>query len=249
MPSRLSLSGIRDHWRARALAHGASPRASWTDEAAIALEGRTLLPYISPDDCVLDCGCATGHTTALLAARRPCCSFTGVDYIPEMISAARRAHSAENLHFTDGNILNLRFPSSYFDVVLTTRVLCNLHDMDHQILGLMECARVLLPGGTLLLSEPTVDGLEGINRLRTDFGLSSIPVPDYNCYLDPAALSASVDDVLELIDIVHFSSSYFLLTRILKPLLSLGPAFNDWASTVPPVGTFGTQKMLVFRKH
>jgi hypothetical protein len=94
-----------------------------------------------------------------------------------------------------------------------------------------------------------VDGLEGINRLRTDFGLSSIPVPDYNCYLDPAALSASVDDVLELVDVIHFSSTYFLLTRLLKPLFSLPDSFNSFAATLPSLGEYGTQKLLVFRKQ
>ena len=65
---------------------------------------------------------------------------------------------------------------------------------------------------------------------------------------------------LELIELVNFASTYFVGTRVLKPLLAqalggkMDPAnpnaeWNRWFSTLPACGDYGTQKLFVFRKR
>jgi len=66
--------------------------------------------------------------------------------------------------------------------------------------------------------------------------------------------------MLELVSIVNFASSYYVGTRVLKPLLiqALGAQvaaadpnmhWNRWFSSLPAAGDYGTQKLLVLRKR
>jgi hypothetical protein len=61
-------------------------------------------------------------------------------------------------------------------------------------------------------------------------------------------------------DIVNFASTYYVGTRVLKPLLNqaLGSVvdvanpnmeWNRWFSQLPASGDYGTQKLFVFRKR
>ena len=65
---------------------------------------------------------------------------------------------------------------------------------------------------------------------------------------------------LELAELVNFASTYFVGTRLLKPLLAralggkMDPAnpnaeWNRWFSTLPACGDYGTQKLFVFHKR
>ena len=64
---------------------------------------------------------------------------------------------------------------------------------------------------------------------------------------------------LELVDLVNFSSTYYVATRVLKPLLAqaLGSKidvaspdseWNRFFSLLPSWGDYGTQKLFVFKK-
>jgi hypothetical protein len=64
----------------------------------------------------------------------------------------------------------------------------------------------------------------------------------------------------ELIQLVNFASTYYVGTRVLKPLLAeaLGGRvdvadpnlhWNEWWGQLPAWGDYGTQKLFVFRKR
>ncbi len=189
----------------------------------------------------------------------------GLDYIPEMIEQAN--HRLENLHdkllgkvsFGVGDITALNEPIEEYNRVIVIRVLINLENWSAQIKGLEECVRVLEPGGLLLLSEATLQGWTRLNQFRQEWGLSEVPMPPFNQYLDQDKVIQAVQPSLELVDIINFSSTYFVGTRVLKPLLiqALGAdinvanpdmEWNRWFAQLPAVGDYGTQKLFVFRK-
>lgn len=255
---------IREYWTKQAHEHGLEPAASWSDRHAIELEIRQLLPRLADDDQVLDIGCANGYTAVRLAAERAV-RVKGIDYLPAMIEQARRrleelpGRLRGTVEFAVGDARALDEPDERYDKVVVVRTIINLGEWDAQLGGLHECARVLRPHGTLLLSEPTIQGWRRLNQFRREWQLDDLPMPPFNNYLDEQVVIDSLRDQLELVELVEFSSTYFVGTRVLKPLLirALGlkldvadpdMEWNRWFSQLPAVGDYGTQKLFVLRK-
>ena len=100
---------------------------------------------------VLDVGCGTGYVLRQLAARLPeAGEFLGVDPAPKMIEAARSASRDDRLTFTGGTAERLPADEGTYDLVVSTTSFDHWND---QAAGIRECARVLAPGGTLVLTD------------------------------------------------------------------------------------------------
>jgi len=121
---------------------------------------------------VLDVGCGTGYLLRQLADRCPdAAELTGVDPAPAMIAAARAAAAGDRRQWLEGTAEELPFPDGTFDLVVSTTSFDHWAD---QRAGLGECARVLAPGGWLVLTDlfsslllPTlVGGRRGKARTR-----------------------------------------------------------------------------------
>jgi ubiquinone/menaquinone biosynthesis C-methylase UbiE len=100
---------------------------------------------------VLDAGCGTGYLLRQLAARAPAAEgLTGIDPAPAMIETAQAAAGDDRLHFCSGVAERLPFPDGSFDLIVSTTSFDHWAD---QLAGLRECARVLEPGGHLVLAD------------------------------------------------------------------------------------------------
>jgi SAM-dependent methyltransferase len=262
--SRLSAAEIYAHWSSQARQHGLDPTSSWSDRRAIELEIDAISASISGALDILDAGCATGYSTTRYAAATTG-SALGIDYVPEMVAHALERRDGlpteirSRLDFRVGDVRELELDNETFDRVISTRVVINLAEREEQGRAIREFARVLRPGGVLLLSEATLQGLERLNALRSEWGLPAIGVPGFNLYLDEETLAETAGPELEWERVENFASSYFVATRVFKPLLArLSEAdvdvadpdaeFNRWAAQLPAAGDYGTQKLFVFRK-
>lgn len=98
---------------------------------------------------VLEIGVGTGKN---LSYYPPNLTMTAIDLTPGMLERARRRASAlgVDVSLQFGDAQQLDFPDDTFDQVLATFVFCSVPD---PVLGLREAARVLKPGGRLLLLE------------------------------------------------------------------------------------------------
>jgi ubiquinone/menaquinone biosynthesis C-methylase UbiE len=100
---------------------------------------------------ILDVGCGTGYLLRQLAARVPAAAeLAGIDAAPVMIETARAAARDDRLRFSAGVAERLPFAAETFDLVVTTTSFDHWAD---QQAGLAECARVLTPGGQLVLAD------------------------------------------------------------------------------------------------
>ncbi len=130
------LSGLRDRaWR-RALVRAAAPR---------------------PGERVLDVGTGTGDLLLEFQRREPSLRLWGLDLSRGMLAVAQTKLAAlkperlnETVALVEGDALRLPFPSSAFDVVA---IAFGLRNLPHPLQGLREMARVLRPGGRLLVLE------------------------------------------------------------------------------------------------
>jgi ubiquinone/menaquinone biosynthesis C-methylase UbiE len=100
---------------------------------------------------VLDVGCGTGALLRLAAERLPDAEFVGADASEVMLAHARAANPApERVTFVHARAESLPFPTGDFDLVMST---ISFHHWGDQVRGLEEIARVLRPGGRLVLAD------------------------------------------------------------------------------------------------
>jgi demethylmenaquinone methyltransferase/2-methoxy-6-polyprenyl-1,4-benzoquinol methylase/phosphoethanolamine N-methyltransferase len=113
------------------------------------------LARIQPGEKVLDVGCGTG-TLAMEVARRVgrVGSFAGIDPSTEQIAWARSKAVRHNVQveFQIGVIEQLPFPDQSFDAVLSTLMMHHL-PAPLKRRGLAEIARVLKPGGRVIIAD------------------------------------------------------------------------------------------------
>ncbi len=112
---------------------------------------------------VLDVGCGYGVSTLVIAEAYPDAALTGIDADDMSIAHARKASAdagfGERVTFEVAEASTL--PGSGWDLVLFAD---SLHDMGDPVGALAEAARVLAPGGTVLIIEP-----HAADRFEDDF--------------------------------------------------------------------------------
>ena len=104
---------------------------------------------MTPLSRVLDVGCGTGELLRRLRAKYPDALLAGLDPVPEMLAVAGdKLSGKEDLRV--GYADSLPWPAKSFDVVVS----CNMfHYITHPVEALREMARVIRPGGALVLTD------------------------------------------------------------------------------------------------
>lgn len=98
---------------------------------------------------VLDAGCGTGAMMRWAGEKLGATDIHGVDIAPEALAFCRAENPAWKVQ--QASVLSLPFPADMFDLVISNDVLQHLPTNGGDLQGLREMARVLAPGGALLL--------------------------------------------------------------------------------------------------
>lgn len=124
-------------------------------QRAMVYEFRAFLKHLKKHSidltgkAILDAGCGPGFSTELISREFRPSRLVAFDLMPEMVDLARKRIAAE---FFVGNIAATGLPSETFDAVFILDV---LHHEPEWRKSLDEMARVLKPGGVLLVEEPS----------------------------------------------------------------------------------------------
>jgi ubiquinone/menaquinone biosynthesis C-methylase UbiE len=126
------------------------PGAGPADDMFTQAERDFLFGKVHADQRVLDMGCGTGRFTVPMAERGAI--VTGLDISPAMLGIAGRKLAERHLHadLLEGDMSDLPFPDSSFDVVTSMLALMHI-PLDDRPAVFGEVRRVLRPGGCMLL--------------------------------------------------------------------------------------------------
>lgn len=105
-----------------------------------------------PPGRLLDVGCGTG--LLMNAMRHRGWDVEGVDFTPDAVRAARERFG---LPVVEGTLESARFPSASFDAAVLWNVIEHVPDPAATI---AEVARVLRPGGLIVMATPNVDAFD-----------------------------------------------------------------------------------------
>ncbi|HEX9841839.1 MAG TPA: class I SAM-dependent methyltransferase [bacterium] len=221
------------HWRA-------SPLGAVTEALEQALVFRMAGPLAGRR--VLDVGCGDGDWA--LAAARQGAQVVGVDASLPMIEAARvRARDAAlDVRFQQGDAMALPFEHDRFDGVLAVTVLCFVPDAPA---ALREMARVLVPGGRLVLGElGRWNAWGALRRLRAWRGSQLWRTVSFRTVGELRALACDAGLKVEQVRGAVFYPPLARAARLMAPidarlgtLTTLGAAFIAVAAVKPPSGT------------
>ena len=126
--------------------------AGWLGRLHHEISDRTAdlaLAQVPAPHQVLDVRCGTGYLLRQLAARAPdAVELAGLDAAAEMVRVARESTDDPRARFQVGTAEHLPEPDGAFDLIVSTTSFDHWADQEA---GLLECARVMAPGGRLVL--------------------------------------------------------------------------------------------------
>lgn len=139
------------------------PRVFSTNPSRNHMVNAAFATGITGHEQILDIGCGTGRVSIEMAEILTDGKVTGIDIYEGVsgtspVSAIRNARAkgvADRTEFKHGNVLDLPFEDSTFDVVTMGSVLHEMHGENLEKKALSEVKRVLKPDGRLIVFELT----------------------------------------------------------------------------------------------
>lgn len=130
-----------------------SPARAWSQRHVEMRMFKKLLARAGVDPTggrILDAGCGSGLGLELIAEAFAPSRLVGFDLMPEQIERARTREVAARAELAVGDITAIDHPDGSFDAVFVFGI---LHHVPAWRQALRELARVLAPGGALLVEE------------------------------------------------------------------------------------------------
>jgi ubiquinone/menaquinone biosynthesis C-methylase UbiE len=271
----MEASEIRNHWTDWATKYGMDLRATTRAATPKVLEIDALMRRFraiadkSPATDILEVGCGNGVNCFALAEGLPNAKFDGVDFVPEMIDAARERSKTMPIappRFFVGDVLKLDAMKDIkrdYDIVFTDRCLINLNQHELQLSAVTQLAKRVRPGGHLVLIENSTSTYGRQNRCREVLGMQPRTPASFNLFFDEAKVRPHAESLgLELVHVEDFSSLHDLVLYALVPAMNGGTvdyehplvkiatnlSLGIFAATPNAFGDFGQNRLFHWRR-
>lgn len=228
MDNQDKMASVKAHWE--------SPdTVSLADQNLRELEASAIAEALPDGGRVLDMGCGDGVNTCRYAERAA--SLVGIDYSAQMIARAQDRFAGwpgAPVLLRQMDLSELDSLPADFDAVISQRCLINLPDFDQQARVIAAVQRRLAPGGVFLLLECLDQGRANLNRIREKAGLGPIAMPWHNTFFDRDRLEDFLAGLFTISAVRDFSL-YYLVTRVMNPLLGLDHS-DPWSKRLDEAG-------------
>lgn len=231
----MQLQDIKLHWQNWASSFGKDLRATTKGRTAKMIEcaaiGRTVSrarEALGRPLGILEVGCGNGFNCSWVATNFPDTTVTGVDYIPEMIEAARKRQAddgipAQRLSYAVDDALTLANVGGTYDIVFTNRCLINLNTLDLQRQALHRLCEKVAPGGYVMLIENSAEARARQDALRQAVGLPTRPIDTFNTFIHDGDIEKVLTERGFAIDECQtISSLHDLVLYVLLPMINGG---------------------------
>jgi len=273
----MDLDEIEQHWKGWAEKYKLQLRATTKTGTIKELEVLALYrafkktPFFSQKGCeVLEVGCGNGHNCFRLLDMIPGFTFTGVDYIPEMISNANKIKAScpefDTINFFVGNVLNLDENTNLkerYNIIYTVRCLINLNTHELQLDALEQLYRKTAHGGYIVLIENIAKTYSKQNQLREFVGLEKRTPAEFNHFIDEAKFLSYAEQKLNLVYVEDFTSFHDIILYVLLPMINGGKVDYEHPIILAATklllanpeelsnsfGDFGQNRLYVFKKE
>jgi len=220
---------VKSHYLKQVLEKSLDAESTMPDHYVRSKEIETILETLSAinskDIKILEIGCGNGILLNELN-KKNFKSVIGIDFLKEFVELAKTRNLPYKIEV--GDIKELQFEDSYFDVVVSERVIINLMDLDHQNKAFSEVRRVLKKNGHFIMFEALEDAWINSNMARQEFGLTKIPMASQNRWFKSGELENFIHKRFEIINQINGKklqpknvlSSHYFMTRVVHAAIT-----------------------------
>ena len=270
----MELNEIKKHWEDWSNEFKTNLRATTKTSTIKQLEINALFRAIQKTSCfnnndveLLEVGCGNGYNCIALAEKMQHASFTGVDFISDMVDNAKKnINEQDRISFHVGNILELESNKnlqSTYDIVFTDRCIINLNSTDLQFQAIDQLSTKLKKDGYLIILENFIQSFKKQNDCREVVGLPRRKPAEFNLFMDSDCFQSYLNRTMDLIHVDDFGSLHDIVLYVLVPMINDGTIDYNHplvsAATAlsislsekyeNPFGTFGQNRLYLYCKR
>jgi SAM-dependent methyltransferase len=211
-----SKSSTDEYWNQRAVTEPELAKVNMPDTVQRDLELKFVFKHLWQAARMVEIGCGNGYVSQQLRAH--VAFVDAFDYAENMVERARITYGETNNRFFHDSVLDPKYANGPYDIALCVRVLMNLRNFEEQKAAVRNIAKMLRPGGRLILIEGFRDGFETLSSFRQLIGLPQV-IPaahNFHCYL--ADIIPVIDEHF-IVEQTWHTGLYDFLTRIVFPQL------------------------------
>lgn len=236
----MQLDDIKTHWQNWASSFGKDLRATTKGRTAKMIECAAIGRVIERASAdrkrtlrVLEVGCGNGFNCSWIAGNYADTVVSGVDYIPDMIDAARQRQADDGidparLSYGVDDALTLATVADDFDVVFTNRCIINLNTPELQRQAINRLCDRVAPGGYVMLIENSYEARMRQDLLRQAVDLPTRPIDVFNTFIHDGDIERILTGRgFEVVSSQTISSLHDVVLYILLPMINGGKVDYD----------------------
>ncbi len=191
------------------------------------LEEGVVLPYLEPNQEVIDIGCGGGESTVIYGAKvKRCLGLERSDYLRQQAETRIATAQLQQTSIVAGEVAHLEAYQASFDLAITQRCLINLTSWKQQKQAIDNIRATLRPGGIYVMIENTFEGHDAVNAFREKLGLKKVSRHWHNLFFHHDDLMDYLLDGRFRLIKHHTFDLYYLLTRVYVNLFASFEGFG-----------------------
>ncbi len=174
-------------------------------------------------ETILDIGCGNGQRT-LLFSKYAENKIIGIDYSDTMVENANELLQKQD-NITKKKLTFKKFDvndftnDTIFDVIISCRCIINQPSHEKQIELFHKLSDKLNPGGSLIIAEISMEGMENLNKIRNEYHLPPMQERWHNLHINEQIVFPEIKKIFQIKNIKRAGIFYFI-SRVLHPALT-----------------------------